>query len=405
MKESESGSEGERGIPYLFRCPISLDLLTDPVTLCTGQTYERSSIEKWLSVGTQTCPVTMQKLHDPSMVPNHTLRHLIHQWRLQSVSDSDSNYHHPLIASDSDRYPFISSLKHILQSHDSSLEDKLQTLETIQILSPSCHSCLIELGFFPLLLQLVFGAKQNLKLVEQALVCALKLLPHCSLRPLKDMFKEESIELDNFVAVFNQGTITIKKSLCEIVEAISSSLETKELCAMLGNNQRLLRGMVLLLYHQDNSGASESGIKAMSPFCSLEANRGNLVRQGVVDGLITYILWSGHERQNRNLGMAMAMLEVLLGLESAKQAVIDHPSGVNVLVKMVFRVSDDCHQSSESSVNSLMMLCCDSVQAREAAICAGVLTQLLLLLQSQCGGTTKTKARMLLKLLRSTHHV
>ncbi|GFY94196.1 hypothetical protein Acr_09g0006420 [Actinidia rufa] len=399
--ENESESESEMGIPYLFRCPISLDLLTDPVTLCTGQTYDRSSIEKWLSAGNQTCPVTMQKLHDPSMVPNHTLRHLIHQWLLRS--DSDSNYYHPLIASDSDQYPFISSLKHILQSHDSTLEDKLQTLETIQILSPSCHARLIELGFFQLVLQLVFGAQQNLKLVEQALVCALKLLPHCSLRPLKDMFKEESVELDNFVAVFNQGTITIKKSLCEIVEAISSSLETKELCAMLGNNQRLLQGMVLLLYHQDDSGASESGIKAMSAFCSLETNRGNLVREGVVDGLITYLLWSGHERQNRNL--AMAMLEVLLGLESAKQAVIDHPSGVNVLVKMVFRVSDDHHQGSESAVNSLMMLCCDSVQAREASICAGVLTQLLLLLQSQCDGTAKTKARMLLKLLRSTHHV
>ena len=72
-------------IPHLFRCPISLDLFEDPVTLCTGQTYDRSSIEKWFSAGNLTCPVTMQKLHDPSIVTNHTLRHLINQRDRKSV--------------------------------------------------------------------------------------------------------------------------------------------------------------------------------------------------------------------------------------------------------------------------------------------------------------------------------
>lgn len=76
-----------------------------------------------------------------------------------------------------------------------------------------------------------------------------------------------------------------------------------------------------------------------------------------------------------------------------------HPNGVGALVKMVFRVSD--HEGSESAVNSLMILCCDSLEVREEAIGGGVLSQLLLLLQSQCGNRTKTKARMLLKMLRS----
>ncbi|KAF7834141.1 2-oxoisovalerate dehydrogenase subunit alpha 2, mitochondrial-like isoform X3 [Senna tora] len=43
----------------------------------------------------------------------------------------------------------------------------------------------------------------------------------------------------------------------------------------------------------------------------------------------------------------------------------------------------------------------ESGAAREEAIGEGVLSQLLLLLQSQCSARTKTKARMLLKLLRS----
>ncbi|CAI8598884.1 unnamed protein product [Vicia faba] len=46
-------AQTEITIPHLFRCPISLDLLEDPVTLTTGQTYDRSSIEKWISADSQ----------------------------------------------------------------------------------------------------------------------------------------------------------------------------------------------------------------------------------------------------------------------------------------------------------------------------------------------------------------
>ncbi|KAD2393773.1 hypothetical protein E3N88_40750 [Mikania micrantha] len=33
-----------------LRCPISLEIMTDPVTIITGHTYDRSSIEKWISM-------------------------------------------------------------------------------------------------------------------------------------------------------------------------------------------------------------------------------------------------------------------------------------------------------------------------------------------------------------------
>uniref|UniRef100_A0A5B7A6N6 U-box domain-containing protein n=1 Tax=Davidia involucrata TaxID=16924 RepID=A0A5B7A6N6_DAVIN len=406
------------GIPHLFRCPISLDLFTDPVTLCTGQTYDRSSIEKWLAAGNLTCPVTMQKLHDPSITPNHTLRHLIHQWlQLGNQFNPFDNYfkiihphHHP------------SHLAALLLEHnlESTLETKLQTLEKIQLLAdqelPSQNSCLTQLGFFPLLLELVFlqkvvgvgeqYAQDNLKFAEQALVCALKLLPFHNLEPL-NMLKEES-KMAHFLVLFEHGSISIKTSLCHLVEAISTSFETKEVCAMLGKNGRLLQGILqALLDLQDNSKASEAGIKAISALSSLEENRECLVREGAVEGLIKYISSAGR-RERMAAAMAMATIEVLLGVESAKEAVINHPNGVTSLVKMVFRVSD--HGGGESAVNSLMIICYDSLRAREEAICAGVLTQLLLLLQSQCSGRTKMKARMLLKLLRSmwaedTNHV
>ena len=66
--------------PEDFRCPISLELMTDPVTISTGQTYDRVSIQQWLKSGNRTCPKTGAKLKNTELVPNITLRKLIHQF-------------------------------------------------------------------------------------------------------------------------------------------------------------------------------------------------------------------------------------------------------------------------------------------------------------------------------------
>ncbi|KAJ9677703.1 hypothetical protein PVL29_022592 [Vitis rotundifolia] len=66
--------------PEDFRCPISLELMTDPVTVSTGQTYDRSSIQKWLRAGNIICPKTGEKLINKELVPNSALRKLIQQF-------------------------------------------------------------------------------------------------------------------------------------------------------------------------------------------------------------------------------------------------------------------------------------------------------------------------------------
>lgn len=67
-------------IPKDFCCPISLDLMQDPVIVSTGQTYDRSSISRWLDEGHYTCPKTGQMLSHTRLIPNRALRNLITQW-------------------------------------------------------------------------------------------------------------------------------------------------------------------------------------------------------------------------------------------------------------------------------------------------------------------------------------
>lgn len=67
-------------VPSVFICPISLEPMQDPVTLCTGQTYEKSNILKWFSLGHYTCPTAVQELWDHTVTPNRNLCHLIYAW-------------------------------------------------------------------------------------------------------------------------------------------------------------------------------------------------------------------------------------------------------------------------------------------------------------------------------------
>ncbi|XP_061347030.1 U-box domain-containing protein 14 [Gastrolobium bilobum] len=67
-------------IPDDFRCPISLELMKDPVIVSTGQTYERSCIQKWLDAGHKTCPKTQQTLLHTALTPNYVLKSLIALW-------------------------------------------------------------------------------------------------------------------------------------------------------------------------------------------------------------------------------------------------------------------------------------------------------------------------------------
>ncbi|KAK1371511.1 RING-type E3 ubiquitin transferase [Heracleum sosnowskyi] len=77
-------------IPSLFKCPISLDVMNSPVSLCTGVTYDRSSIQRWLDSGHNTCPATMQLLQTKEIVPNHTLKRLIKIWTDSVQTQSNS---------------------------------------------------------------------------------------------------------------------------------------------------------------------------------------------------------------------------------------------------------------------------------------------------------------------------
>jgi hypothetical protein len=66
-------------VPYAFLCPISQEMMREPVIIETGQTYERLYIESWLN-SHNTCPVTGLELKSKTYIPNYSLRSAIDEW-------------------------------------------------------------------------------------------------------------------------------------------------------------------------------------------------------------------------------------------------------------------------------------------------------------------------------------
>jgi hypothetical protein len=70
-------TNGPPQAPASFYCPVSMELMSDPVMVATGHTYDRTCIERWLQQGNRTCPVTGMRLRHLELTPNHALRNAI----------------------------------------------------------------------------------------------------------------------------------------------------------------------------------------------------------------------------------------------------------------------------------------------------------------------------------------
>ncbi len=71
-KPSPAADGGGSSVPNSFICPISLQIMLDPVFASDGYTYERTEIEKHLAKS-KTSPMTREPL-DAKLVPNRTLK-------------------------------------------------------------------------------------------------------------------------------------------------------------------------------------------------------------------------------------------------------------------------------------------------------------------------------------------
>ena len=60
-------------LPSEIVCPITTELMREPVLAADGHTYERAAIEEWFA-NHSTSPLTGEELDDTRVMPNHAVR-------------------------------------------------------------------------------------------------------------------------------------------------------------------------------------------------------------------------------------------------------------------------------------------------------------------------------------------
>ena len=71
-------------IPDEYVCPISYEVMEDPVILEDGHTYDRKGIESWLASYNRS-PMTNRTLASKALRPNYAIRSAIERWRATEV--------------------------------------------------------------------------------------------------------------------------------------------------------------------------------------------------------------------------------------------------------------------------------------------------------------------------------
>ncbi|XP_062000033.1 U-box domain-containing protein 44-like [Rosa rugosa] len=95
-----------------FYCPLTQEIMVDPVETSSQQTFERSGIEKWFAEGKNLCPLTDIPLDTSVLRPNKALKRSIEEWRNRNTMI------------------IIASIKPTLQSSEE--QEVLQSLDKLQ---------------------------------------------------------------------------------------------------------------------------------------------------------------------------------------------------------------------------------------------------------------------------------
>ncbi|KAL7592949.1 U-box domain-containing protein 26 [Lactuca sativa] len=382
-------------IPYHFRCPISLELMRDPVIVVTGQTYDRPSIESWVATGNTTCPVTRLPLTDFTLIPNHTLRRLIQEWCVANRSYGVERIPTPKQPADP---VMVRSLLSQAASESNSSHARLSALRRLRGLardSDKNRSVISTHNAREVLLGVLFSETNSnsseLNLESLAILSSFPLSESECL-----LVSSDPDRISYLISLLSHSSIDVRVNAASLLENVVAGTRSPENRAEISNHDEVFDRIVgILNYPLSYPRAMKVGIKALFALCLVKQHRHKAVEAGAVEALINRLA----DFEKCDAERALATVELLCRIPQGCAAFASHALTVPLLVKIILKISD---RATEYAAGSLLSLCSAAERLQREAVAAGVLTQLLLLVQSDCTERAKRKAQMLLKLLRDS---
>ncbi|KAL3642735.1 hypothetical protein CASFOL_013550 [Castilleja foliolosa] len=390
----------EIDVPPYYLCPISLEIMKDPVTTVTGITYDRDSIERWIfTQKNTTCPVTKQPLSDAAelVTPNIILRRLIQSWCTLHAVERLPTPKSPVTKSQ--------LLKIINDAKTPQIQIKsLQILKSIAYQNQTNKRVMENSGVPDFLASLIVRKmnrafrpespeldmlEESRKACEQALTILFTL--QLSVSGLKALtLNTEFIEsLTRFIHHASyESRVYAVKMLKSMLEAADPALQINL------RPEFFVELAQILCDHGVCQNASKATLKLLITVCPWGRNRAKAVEAGLVHVLINHMLESSDKRACE---MMLTVLDMLCQCADGRAELINHVAGLAVVSKKILRVSNVASERAVRILHSVSRFSAGPGVLQEM-MQIGVVAKLCLVVQVDCGPKTKERAKEILKL-------
>lgn len=365
-------------VPSVFICPISLEPMQDPVTLCTGQTYERSNILQWFSIGHHyICPTTMQELWDVSLTPNTTLSHLIYKW-----------FSHRYMMQKKQAENVQERVKELLEKlRKAKGQTRIKALCALRLIAQtdeSARKSIVDEGGVMLLSSLL-GPFTSHAVGTEAIGILVRL-------PLDSEGKTsltEPAKISLMVDLLHEGTMETRINSAKLIETL---VDIEDLKSENVSSFRLLFGLLRLVKDKKYPRAMAAGLSLLRIICSCKQVRIQVVGIGLVVQLVELLPYATIPC----LETSLAILDILSTTPEGRAALKDCACTIPNIVRVLMRVSENYKQHALSILWTVCKLAPE--ECTSTAVEAGIAAKLLLVIQSSCNPVVKQRSAELLKL-------
>ncbi|KAK4799816.1 hypothetical protein SAY86_025181 [Trapa natans] len=338
---------GSVSCPEDFRCPLSKELMRDPVIVATGQTYDRVGIQKWLKAGNRTCPMTQQVLSHTILTPNHLIREMISRWcktqgvelsELVPCTDEDQ-------ITEGEKDKFLS----LLGKMASTISEQKEAAKELRLLTKKMPSFRGLFGESPeAIAQLLnplsavrSSSSVHLDLQEDVITTLLNLSIHDN---NKKLVAETPSVIPLLMEALRSGTIATRSNAAATLFTLSALDSNKELIGKCG----ALRPLINLL-EEGHPLTMTDVASAIFNLCIIHENRARAVREGAVGVILSKI-----ENRSR-VDELLAILAIISSHQKAieEMALLD---AVPCLLSIMRETS--CARNKENCIAILHTICC-----------------------------------------------
>ncbi|KAG9156044.1 hypothetical protein Leryth_012111 [Lithospermum erythrorhizon] len=380
-------------IPQYFICPISLQIMKDPVTTITGITYDRESIEKWLQTSTtedQTCPITKQPLpKDSDLLPNHMLRRLIQAWCVANAKHGID-----LIPTPKSPVTKLHVLKLIDDLHfPPMVKNALKKMEELAMENEKNRKVMVEAGVIKVMVTFILKSYREGKFIsgiEEAL--RIFQLTWSTTGENKQVLRDHNEELMNSIlwilgSDYKYEAVIILKW---VVEFASSEL---------------LEGLKIEFFHQmisifKNKSTSPQAIKSalqiLVQLCPLGRNRMKIIESGAIFHLIELGLIIPPS-EKKIIELIFCILANLCVVADGRAELLSHAGGLALVAKKILRATPATDDRAIYILGSVARFSATKEVVAEM-LKVGAVSKLCMVLQANCEVYLKKQAREILRI-------